>query len=710
MHSALLIPELVKQICEHVAAPPTSFDEALALMNDSNECSWEQSIANLARTCTFFTDPSLDVLWESQHDLGNLLRCFPRNSWEITAPHNQALPRFRFLRPVTGIDFERPRFYAGRVRALGQLEDPSFEIAPEVYDELGVCLLGRPIFPRLRALGWVPHPLAGPAQFQGIDLVLSATIRRIHVSSSSDSAACISKLASVCSTLSVLKFRGHEPFDIDARCAMQSLITGLKIITSIAVDYLTEDSFRHLSTLQSLRRLTIYGADVADWKFHPLPTSPHPFPSIEELSFAQICMPAVRSILTTCPVLSLRTMDLSGLEMTDAFGMGSLFEAVMEHIRPENLTRLSAYTAEVFPLQGGNAYILDHQLLDVVLPCSNLVHLDLRLGLGFNLDDACVHVMAKAWPCIETLTLAPSYSYDAVSWCTSGVTLHALEALARNCPELTSLDLTLDATAVAMGPVGLSPPSPHHSLEFLNVGRSSVTAVPETAGFLYRLFPNLKLRPLKTRWDNSVDLDGRKRRWHRVEETIEGLRAEAQQRDDLNPRRISKQVDLASLQLSPRAPQVLGHDERLQGRFYVDVSLSRGGRPCEDALRPSGLPPCVCVGRVDQMGASPQTGFHQRLISLARSHIVRPERLRTAALTPCIRCPDGSHWSIPDSTLRSQTGLHQRLASLARSPRSKCSASLHYHSTSASSSSIRFLLVPPPRLNETITVFRPLDC
>ncbi|KAJ7148302.1 hypothetical protein C8R46DRAFT_1044849 [Mycena filopes] len=67
-------------------------------------------------------------------------------------------------------------------------------------------------------------------------------------------------------------------------------------------------------------------------------------------------------------------------------------------------------------------------------------------------------------------------------------------------------------------------------------------------------------------------------------------------RDDLNPRRISKQVDLASLQRSPRAPQVLGDDDRLQvlGRFYVYVSLSRDVRRCEDALRLSALA-TVCL-------------------------------------------------------------------------------------------------------------------
>ncbi|KAJ7148274.1 hypothetical protein C8R46DRAFT_1044822 [Mycena filopes] len=51
---------------------------------------------------------------------------------------------------------------------------------------------------------------------------------------------------------------------------------------------------------------------------------------------------------------------------------------------------------------------------------------------------------------------------------------------------------------------------------------------------------------------------------------------------------------------------------------------------------------------------------------------------------PCMRRPDGPHWSIPESTptgASSQTGLHRQLTWLARSPRAKRSASLHDHTS-----------------------------
>ncbi|KAJ7148306.1 hypothetical protein C8R46DRAFT_1044854 [Mycena filopes] len=56
---------------------------------------------------------------------------------------------------------------------------------------------------------------------------------------------------------------------------------------------------------------------------------------------------------------------------------------------------------------------------------------------------------------------------------------------------------------------------------------------------------------------------------------------------------------------------------------------------CEDALRPSGLPPCVCVGRVVQMVPGP-SALHHRMITHRSTGA-------TAALTPCIRRPDGPH-------------------------------------------------------------------
>ncbi|KAJ7148298.1 hypothetical protein C8R46DRAFT_1044845 [Mycena filopes] len=163
------------------------------------------------------------------------------------------------------------------------------------------------------------------------------------------------------------------------------------------------------------------------------------------------------------------------------------------------------------------------------------------------------------------------------------------------------------------------------------------------------------------------------------------------QRDDLNPRRISKQVDLASLQRSPRAPQVLGDDECLQG-------LSSAGDQMVPA--PSALRHCMITYL--STGASPYCSSDPLYPTLRRSPLVDP---RLHAYGPRPKCSASLHDHIsfdrsvsllqlgppvsdaqtvptgrsPTPRLRSQTGLHQRLASLARSPRSKCSASLHYH-------------------------------
>ncbi|KAJ7148264.1 hypothetical protein C8R46DRAFT_1044810 [Mycena filopes] len=177
--------------------------------------------------------------------------------------------------------------------------------------------------------------------------------------------------------------------------------------------------------------------------------------------------------------------------------------------------------------------------------------------------------------------------------------------------------------------------------------------------------------------------------------------------------------------LAARRPQSAADLEASRfvlGRFYVDyVSLSRGGRRCEDALRPSGLPPvCLCRSRRSdgpRSKCSASLHYHtsfDRIVSLLqlgplyatprRSPLVDP---RLHAYGPRPKCSASLHdhtsfnrivsllqlgppvcdaqtvptGRSPTSRLRSQTGLHQRLASLARSPRSKCSASLHYHTS-----------------------------
>ena len=47
------------------------------------QCLSKASLAQLARTCTTFRDPALNILWRTQYTLLPLLRCLPQDSWAI---------------------------------------------------------------------------------------------------------------------------------------------------------------------------------------------------------------------------------------------------------------------------------------------------------------------------------------------------------------------------------------------------------------------------------------------------------------------------------------------------------------------------------------------------------------------------------------------------------------------------------------------------
>jgi hypothetical protein len=65
MHPALNIAELLHLIFAEIKCLPLSFEPDLP------------SLAAVARTCTGFRDPALDILWAHQNTIKNFLSCFP---------------------------------------------------------------------------------------------------------------------------------------------------------------------------------------------------------------------------------------------------------------------------------------------------------------------------------------------------------------------------------------------------------------------------------------------------------------------------------------------------------------------------------------------------------------------------------------------------------------------------------------------------------
>ncbi|KAJ7925027.1 hypothetical protein B0H13DRAFT_2314819 [Mycena leptocephala] len=73
------------------------------------------ALVALSRTCKAFSDPALDVLWETQDTILHLLRCFPRDIFPLATADTRY---YNFARPIVDGDWVRPLVYARRVRFL----------------------------------------------------------------------------------------------------------------------------------------------------------------------------------------------------------------------------------------------------------------------------------------------------------------------------------------------------------------------------------------------------------------------------------------------------------------------------------------------------------------------------------------------------------------------------------------------------------------
>lgn len=87
MHHCLYITEIIGKVVESLAD-----DYYAASLNDDSELyvslpnydEYASALNALARMCKVFQEPALNALWWRQGSLGNLVRCMPKDLWEVT--------------------------------------------------------------------------------------------------------------------------------------------------------------------------------------------------------------------------------------------------------------------------------------------------------------------------------------------------------------------------------------------------------------------------------------------------------------------------------------------------------------------------------------------------------------------------------------------------------------------------------------------------
>ncbi|KAJ6563244.1 hypothetical protein B0H10DRAFT_1119642 [Mycena sp. CBHHK59/15] len=135
MHRSLQIREILEMMFSHLS--PVDLPGA-----DSHD------LTSLARTCTTFLGPALDLLWREQFTIVNILKCIPDDLLDIEHPAGEK-PKVYLLRPIVETDWERARMYTHRVKVFSSNEP--FDLS-EVFEAFDLFLDGDCRLPNLEQI------------------------------------------------------------------------------------------------------------------------------------------------------------------------------------------------------------------------------------------------------------------------------------------------------------------------------------------------------------------------------------------------------------------------------------------------------------------------------------------------------------------------------------------------------------------------------
>ncbi|KAJ7652823.1 hypothetical protein DFH06DRAFT_1093842 [Mycena polygramma] len=469
MHTALQIPEILDLICCEV---DTGDDPFSTQMPES-----KGTLARLARVCRVFQRPALDVLWREQEDLTNLLACMPADLWSIT-------PASSARRPIEPADWDRVHLYSSRVRQFSFSNFPTAGMpdfwAP-IFNMLAASYPENIIFPKLEALSWNP---VCSSSFPYVRLFLCPSITSLSL-------AVISTITDV-SILPIVPLRCpllksvvlSTGKNLHRGCRNRDMaICRMAHLQSLVVDDLDPTSLQHLAHLPSFSSLTIQNGP----RFTPsrARSDLRRFLHLRDVRFS-FTKHGITSAFLAMNKWSLVAFHSAMYSTPTARETAELYSILAEHCSHTSLTRLDLRTSKyaVLHFDAVEPYIVQSDALRILFPFRNLDTAFLSPPKGFDIDDATVEDLARAWPHLKTLRLQGGDEYVRPI---SRVTFRGIRALGQYCPRLNYLNIPFDASLVPHE-VDIKP---HESLFLLHVAGSFISDPEAVASYLYILFPRL---------------------------------------------------------------------------------------------------------------------------------------------------------------------------------------------------------------------------
>ncbi|KAJ7657177.1 hypothetical protein DFH06DRAFT_1297871 [Mycena polygramma] len=469
-------------------------------------------LAALSRTSIIFSEPALDVLWKKQGSILNLIRCFPADLWasRVEISHGSwSVPR-----ELVPSDWDRVSRYAPRVKELLCDDTPDLPFLSTVYGMLGRGVPGGYLLPNLERLSWQHYD---PAYSVFMNLFLGPRIKSISIGRLDDGRC--PALATLAHTHPELVSLETEAVNGDSEPAernqLYNCVRALKHLEFLDVRTIDSESLLHLGALPTFK--TLRAVSPNSLSFPGVPDSSmfsqlRAFSSRPEQDQGGGILPLL-ALMCTWATTQLSTFEADIFECRGPDDIDALYKSLASHCSHDHLTML-----QLEFMQSDPPALLAHpgSLFSPLSCFTRLTVVEIQVPAGYDLEDATVAEIARAWPAIEELGLRSRATHEP------RCTLLSLPSFARHCPHLWLLSITVDASEVPRAPFAAGLAQPQDKLKFLDVGTSPISTVGAitSAAFISSIFTGLTQITADRGWNVG---DVHYKQWMRIQRLIPGL-------------------------------------------------------------------------------------------------------------------------------------------------------------------------------------------
>ncbi|KAG2127687.1 hypothetical protein DEU56DRAFT_527069 [Suillus clintonianus] len=458
MHRALLVCEILLEICTHVKVNQGRKNKSLV----------RTSLAALATTCKTFHEPAMNELWADIHGLIPLLGCVTRLRPIIyctETQHSWHDPAYLGgLEPLSENEAREFLRHAARVRSmnLDLASQRNFRLLSVLPKE--TCM-----FPRLQSLVMDIRPT------RYLHLFLSPTLRRCVLP---DIYPGLTLIVTHCAALEHLCIMDSGKTTAHKLSLQSDSVRMCERLVALSCPPLNWAAWEHLSNLLTLVAVTVNMENIV-----PSPSDLNNVNFGSFLNLTTLCFRAdtaayITTLMQHSEFPSLKRFGLAVDKLPWAEAK-RLFLAMSQCIASqtlEDITIRSYIPGVQDPL--GNSLTAITQFC----PCTQLRTLELDFPYCCaQLDNDLLFEAMSCWPHIRSLKLEDWRYHQAT------ITFRGLFAALRQCLHLDELSILMDTVNIDIDPAAET--FRHTSLQTLYVGTAQVEDTEAVARIIFSMLP-----------------------------------------------------------------------------------------------------------------------------------------------------------------------------------------------------------------------------